>query len=267
MTESASVHPTAVVEPGAKLGAGAVVGPQCWVGSEVELGERVVLVSHVAVAGRTSIGAGTRVYPFASLGHPPQDRKYRGEPSRLVIGREAVIREHVTMNPGTAGGGMETVVGDHNLFMAGCHVAHDCRIGDHVVLANHATLGGHVTIGDHVILGGLSAVHQFVRIGRHAMVGGMSGVEHDVVPFGLVLGERAHLAGLNLVGLRRHGFSRDDVARLGETYQILFRAGGALLDRVGEVEATYPGDPLVAEIVRFIRDPSGRGVLVPADGG
>ena len=152
MTESASVHPTAVVEPGAKLGAGAVVGPQCWVGSEVELGEGVVLVSHVAVAGRTSIGAGTQVYPFASLGHPPQDRKYRGEPSRLAIGGEAVIREHVTMNPGTAGGGMETVVGDHGLFMAGCHVAHDCRIGDHVVLANHATLGGHVTIAE----GGLS---------------------------------------------------------------------------------------------------------------
>ncbi|MBM3557877.1 MAG: acyl-ACP--UDP-N-acetylglucosamine O-acyltransferase, partial [Alphaproteobacteria bacterium] len=188
-----AIHPTAVIENGAKIAEGVEIGPFCHVGARVELGPQVKLKSHVVVAGRTRIGAGTVVFPFASIGHQPQDLKYAGEDSELVVGARCLIREHVTMNPGTKGGGMLTQVGDDCLFMAGAHVAHDCRIGNHVILVNHATLGGHVTIQDYAILGGLSAVHQFARIGKHAMVGGMTGVENDVIPYGSVIGNRAHL--------------------------------------------------------------------------
>src|SRR5579859_6258438 len=164
------IHPTAIIEPGARLAEGVKVGPYCHVGPEVELAEGVVLHAHAVVAGRTSVGAGTRIFPFASIGHEPQDLKYAGEASRLIIGRNNTIREHVTMNPGTAGGGMETIVGDGCLFMVGAHVAHDCRIGNNVVMANNATLGGHVVVADNAVLGGLSAVHQFVRISQNAMI-------------------------------------------------------------------------------------------------
>ena len=196
----AAVHATAVVDTQAKLGADVFVGPFCMVGPEVTLDEGVVLHSHVVVAGRTRIGARTQIFPFASIGHPPQDLKYAGEPSELVIGADNRIREQVTMNPGTQGGGMVTRIGDRCLFMVGAHVAHDCQLGNGVIMANNATLAGHVTVGDNAIIGGLSAVHQFVRIGRNAMIGGMSGVEHDVIPFGLVLGDRARLSGLNIIG-------------------------------------------------------------------
>src|ERR1700739_1226866 len=179
------IHPTAIVAPGAMLAEDVVIGPYCVVGDNAVLGPRVTLRSHVVVDGRTTIGEGTRVFPFASIGLEPQDLKYRGERSELVIGRNNTIREYVTMNPGTEGGGMVTRIGDDCLFMVGAHVAHDCQIGDHVIMANNATLGGHVTLGDYVVIGGLSAVHQFVRIGAHAMIGGMSGVENDVIPFGM----------------------------------------------------------------------------------
>ncbi|MEX0760145.1 MAG: acyl-ACP--UDP-N-acetylglucosamine O-acyltransferase, partial [Tistlia sp.] len=215
----ASVHATAIVEAGARLGEGVEVGPFCLVGPEVELGDRVKLHSHVVVAGRTSIGAGTAIFPFASLGHAPQDLKYAGEASRLEIGRDNVIREQVTMNPGTAGGGLLTRVGDGCLFMVGAHVAHDCPVGDRVILANNATLAGHVQVGEQAIVGGLSAVHQFVRIGRHAMIGGMSGIEHDVIPYGLAMGERARLGGLNLVGLKRRGYERGQIQGMLAAYQ------------------------------------------------
>ncbi len=195
-----SIHATAIVEPGAKLADDVRIGPYCVIGAEVELAEQVELVSHVVIAGRTRIGAGTKIYSFASLGGPPQDLKYKGEPSALIIGAKNVIREQVTMNPGTAGGGMVTRVGNNGLFMVGAHVAHDCKLGNNVIMANNATLGGHVEVGDHAILGGLCAVHQFVRIGPHAMIGGMSGVEHDVIPYGLVKGDRARLSGLNYGG-------------------------------------------------------------------
>ena len=178
----ATIHPTAIVDPRARIAAGVSLGPYCVVGPEAVLEEDVELVSHVALSGRTVVGAGTRIFPFASIGHQPQDLKYKGEPSRLEIGRRNVIREHVTMNPGTSGGGMLTKVGDGCLFMVGAHVAHDCRIGDSVIMANNATLAGHVTIEDYAILGGLSAVHQYVRIGKHAMIGGVTGVERDVIP-------------------------------------------------------------------------------------
>jgi UDP-N-acetylglucosamine acyltransferase len=199
------IHPTAIVAGGARLAEDVVIGPYCVVGDNVVLGAGVRLLSHVVVDGRTSVGEGTRIFPFVSIGLEPQDLKYRGEASTLVIGRHNTIREHVTINPGTAGGGMVTRIGDHCLLMVGAHVAHDCQLGDHVIMANNATLAGHVVVEDYALLGGLSAVHQFVRIGRHAMIGGMSGVERDVIPYGQVMGDRARLTGLNIIGMQRRG--------------------------------------------------------------
>ena len=260
---TAFIHPGAVVDPAARLGEGVWIGPFCCVGADVELGDGVRLVSHVVVDGRTRIGAGTCVYPFAALGTPPQDLKYHGEPSELVIGRNNRIREHVTMNPGTEGGGMLTKVGDNCLFMVGSHVAHDCLIGDNVILANNATLAGHVVVGDFAILGGLSAVHQFVRIGHHAMIGGMSGVESDVIPYGLVMGDRARLSGLNLVGLERRGYGRDVIQALRAAYRMLFGPEGTLAERVDEVECAYQGNAAVSDVVAFMRTKSSRAICQP----
>ena len=262
----AKIHPTAIVEPGASIGADVAIGPYCCVGADVKLGARVQLHSHIVVAGRTEIGEDTRVFPFASIGHPPQDLKYKGEPSTLVIGRDNVIREHVTMNPGTEGGGMVTRIGDGCLFMVGSHVAHDCNIGDHVIMANNATLGGHVEIGDFAILGGLSAVHQFVRIGRHAMIGGMSGVEQDVIPYGSVMGDRARLSGLNIVGLKRRGFSRENIHALRTAYRLLFAQEGAFAERLDDVVEMFESNETVMEIVSFMRAASSRGVCQPKSG-
>ncbi len=261
-----SVHSSAVVDPAARLGEGVVIGPFCCVGAQVELADGVRLISHAVVEGRTRIGAGTVVYPFAVLGTPPQDLKYRGEPSELVIGAGNRIREHVTMNPGTEGGGMITSVGDNGLFMVGCHVAHDCRLGDNVILANNATLAGHVVVGDYAILGGLSAVHQFVRIGPHAMIGGMSGVENDVIPYGLVMGERARLSGLNLVGLERRGYSRDDVQALRSAYRMLFGPEGTLAERLEEVARSFQHHRVVSDIVAFIKAKASRAICQPRTG-
>jgi UDP-N-acetylglucosamine acyltransferase len=207
------IHPTAIIAPGARVADDVAIGPYCVIGEHVALAAGVSLKSHVVVEGRTTIGERTRVFPFASIGHEPQDLKYDGEESALEIGHDNTIREHVTMNPGTAGGGLVTRVGNHCLFMVGAHVAHDCQIGDHVILVNNATLAGHVVMEDYAILGGLSAVHQFVRVGRHAMIGGMSGVERDVIPYGQVMGDRARLNGLNIICMQRRGFSRDDIHR------------------------------------------------------
>ena len=262
----ADIHPTAVVDPAAVLADGVSIGPYCVVGPEVRLGPDVRLMSHVVVDGDTEIGAGCVVYPFASLGLIPQDLKYRGEAARLAVGRNNTIREYVTMNIGTRGGGMETKVGDDCLFMVGAHVAHDCRIGDRVIMANNATLAGHVTVEDHAILGGLSAVHQFVRIGRHAMVGGMSGVEQDVIPFGSVSGDRAHLMGLNLVGLKRHGFARDDIHTLRNAYRLLFADEGTLGERMSDVDEVFGSCPPVEAILAFMRHDSSRGLCQPRDG-
>ena len=259
----AYIHPTAVVEPGARLAETARIGPYCVVGSEVELQDGVELVSHVVAAGRTVVGAETRVFPFASIGHQPQDLKYQGEKSRLEIGRRNIVREHVTMNPGTAGGGMLTRVGDGCLFMVGAHVAHDCRLGDNVIMANNATLAGHVAIGDFAILGGLSAVHQFVRVGKHAMIGGVTGVERDVIPYGQVVGDRARLVGLNIVGMQRRGFSRDQVQALRTAYQMLFGEAGTLAERVDEVARQFVDVEAVRDIVEFIRADSQRGLCRP----
>lgn len=258
-----AIHPTAIVESGAKLGEEVTIGPYCIVGPEVELGEGVGLTSHVVVAGRTIIGPNTRIYPFASIGHPPQDLKYKGESSRLVIGANNVIREYVTMNPGTEGGGMVTQVGNNGLFMIGAHVAHDCKIGNHVVMANNATLAGHVEVGDWAILGGLSAVHQFVRVGHHAMIGGMSGVDRDVIPYGSVMGDRARLSGLNVVGLKRRRFSRESIHALRTAYRLLFAQEGAMAERLADVEAMFGDNEPVMDIVNFIRFDSSRAMCQP----
>ncbi len=257
------VHTSAVIEDGATLGENARVGPFCVVGSEVALGDGVELVSNVVVAGRTKIGANTRVYPFASIGHPPQDLKYKGEASQLMIGCNNVIREHVTINPGTDGGGLLTSIGNNCLFMVGAHVAHDCRISDHVILVNNATLAGHVVVDEWAIVGGLSAVHQFVRIGRHAMIGGMSGVENDVIPYGSVLGNRAHLSSLNIVGLKRRGFSRDVIHDLRKAYRLIFAPEGTLSERLDDVYDLFVDNEPVMEIVDFIRADSSRAICQP----
>ncbi|MEK9662091.1 MAG: acyl-ACP--UDP-N-acetylglucosamine O-acyltransferase [Alphaproteobacteria bacterium] len=260
------IHPTAIVADGAKLGNGVTVGPYCIVGADVVLGDRVTLQSHVVVEGHTRIGEGTQILSFAAIGNPPQDLKYHGEPSELVIGANNTIREHVTMNPGTEGGGMLTSVGDNCLFMVGSHVAHDCHIGNNVILANNATLAGHVTVGDFAIIGGLSAVHQFVRIGAHAIVGGMSGVENDVIPYGSAMGERARLRGLNLVGLQRRDFSRDQIHTLRTAYRLLFAQEGTMVERVEDVVRLHGGNEAVDEIVAFIRGDTSRAILQPKQG-
>jgi UDP-N-acetylglucosamine acyltransferase len=257
------IHPTAVVEKGADVAEGAVVGPYCVVGPDVVIETGVKLLSHVVVTGRTKIGANSTIFPFASVGHQPQDLKYHGEPSRLEIGRNTILREHVTVNPGTEGGGMVTRIGDNCLLMIGAHVAHDCLIGDHVILVNNATLGGHVEIGDWAILGGLSAVHQFVRIGRHAMIGGMSGVEADVIPYGSVVGNRAHLAGLNLVGLKRRNFSRDTIHNLRRAYRLIFAQEGTLVERLADVADLFSTVEPVMEIVQFMSGDSSRSICQP----
>ncbi len=258
-----NIHPTAVVDPAAEIEDGVEIGPYCCVGAGVRLGEGVVLRSHVVVEGHTRIGAETEIYPFAAIGLRPQDLKYEGEDSELLIGCRNTIREYVTMNPGTRGGGMVTRVGDDNLFMVGAHVAHDCQIGNHVIMANNATLAGHVVVGDYAIIGGLAAVHQFVRIGPHAMVGGMSGVEHDIIPYGSVMGGRAWLTGLNLIGLKRRGFSKEDIRNLRTAYRLLFAEEGVLSERIDDVADRFANSPAVMDIVDFMRAESARGLTQP----
>ena len=257
------LHPTAVVDPKATLGNDVSVGPYCVVGPDVQLGDKVQLVSHVVVTGRTKIGQGTVVYPFASIGHRPQDLKYHDEKSSLEIGSNNQIREYVTMSPGTEGGGMVTRVGNEGLYMIGVHVAHDCQIGDRVVMANNATLAGHVIIGDYAVIGGLAAVHQFVRIGAYAMIGGMSGVENDVIPYGMVKGERAHLSGLNVVGLERRGFKRDDIHSLRSAYRMLFASEGTMAERIEDVADRYKDQSLIDSMVEFIRLRGSRALCQP----
>lgn len=228
------------------------------------IGEGTVLKSHVAIAGNTTIGKNCTIFPFASLGHAPQDLKFHGEASTLTIGDNVTIREHVTMNPGTEGGGMKTSVGNNCLFMVGSHVAHDCKVGNNVILANNATLAGHVEVGDFAIIGGLAALHQFVRVGAHAMIGGMSGVEHDVIPYGSVMGERANLAGLNLVGLKRRGFDRDTIHALRNAYKTIFEDdAGTLAERTEKAKTTYGEVAAVMDILAFVNDKGSRSLCVP----
>jgi UDP-N-acetylglucosamine acyltransferase len=214
------------------------------------------------VAGRTTIGARTRVFPFASIGHQPQDLKYKGEPSTLEVGSDCLIREGVTMNPGTEGGGMATAVGNGCAFLANSHVGHDCRVGNNVIFSNNVMLAGHCTIGDYAILGGGAAVIQYARVGAHAFVGGMSGLENDLIPYGMALGNRAHLSGLNIIGLQRRGFSREDIHTLRRAYRLLFADEGTLVERLNDVEEEFDL-PIVKEIVSFIREGGKRSLCVP----
>lgn len=261
-----SIHPTAIIDQDAKIAGDVEIGPYCVVGAHVDLRAGVKLHSHVVIDGRTEIGERTSVFPFASLGHKPQDLKYKGEASRLVIGSDCVIREHVTINPGTEAGGLLTSIGDRCLIMVAAHVAHDCRIGNDVILVNNVTLAGHCSIGNHVIMAGLSGAHQFVRIGDHAFVGGMSGLENDLIPFGMAIGNRAHLAGLNLVGLKRRGFSRDQIHALRNAHKMLFSGPGNLKANLSDVETEFAGDDNVMAIVNFIREGEDRAICTPRQG-
>lgn len=260
---SASIHPSAVVESGANIAAGCQIGPFCHVGPEVTLHEGVVLKSHAVVTGLTEIGAETVIFPFANIGDIPQDLKYAGEKTQLVVGKRNRIREGVTMNTGTDGGGGITRVGDDNLFMTGAHVGHDAIVGNHVVVANQSAIAGHCIIEDGVIIGGLSGIHQFVRIGRGAIIGAVTMVTNDVIPYGLVQGPRGALDGLNLVGLKRRGVAKEDITALRAAYQALAQGEGAFQERARRLSEEAPNSQYVRDVVDFVLKGSDRSFLTP----
>ncbi len=259
---TAEIHPTALVEEGARIGPGCRIGPFCTVGPKVVLGAGVVIKSHAVVTGITEIGDETVIFPFAVVGEIPQDLKYRGEETRLVVGRRNRIREGATLNLGTEGGGGVTRVGDDCLFMTGAHVGHDAQVGNRVIMANQAALGGHCVIEDDVIIGGLSGIHQFVRIGRGAIVGAVTMVTNDVIPFGLVQGPRGELDGLNLVGLKRRGVDRAEITALRAAYQALAQGEGSFQERARKL-AEESDSAHVRELAEFILSNSDRSFLTP----
>jgi UDP-N-acetylglucosamine acyltransferase len=260
-TGHADIHPTAIVARGAELGEGVRIGPYCTIGPNVTIGDRAELVSHVVVDGHTHIGSEVILYPFCTVGLAPQDLKYAGQPTRCEIGARTQVREHCTIHRGSVSGKGITTVGADCLLMAVAHVAHDCTLGDHVIVANNAVMGGHVSIADHAVIGGAAAIHQFVRIGRAAMIGGVSGVEADVIPFGSVIGNRARLAGLNVVGLKRRGFDKSQIQLLHTAFRTLFRHEGVFAQRLAETRARYSGEALIGEVLAFIDAPSHRGLI------
>jgi UDP-N-acetylglucosamine acyltransferase len=264
-----NIHISAVVSEKAIIGENVSIGPYCIVGDNVSLGDNIILKSHVVIDGITEIGSNTEIFPFASIGLAPQDLKYNGEESKLIIGKNNKIREYVTLQPGTAGGGMITKIGDNCLFMASSHVAHDCKLGNNVIMANNATLGGHVEIGDFAVIGGLAAIHQFVRIGAYAMIGGMSGIERDVIPYGLALGERASLAGLNFVGMKRQGLASESMHAIRNAYKMLFNVRNNednFEERLKKISAEYHENINVMEIVKFLDMDSSRAICQPKNG-
>jgi len=254
---------SARVAPEARIGDGVEIGPYCIVGPEVELGRAVRLVAHVHVTGSTTIGEGTVVYPFSSLGTPPQSVHYRGGKTRLVIGAHCELRESVTMNTGTEDGGGVTTIGERCYFMVGSHVGHDCSVGNNVTLANNTVLGGHVSVGDFTFLGGHVAIHQFVRIGEGVMMAGMSAARDDIIPFGFALGQTGALVGLNIVGLRRRGATRPQMHQLRRAYRSLFFVEGRIAERIEAIARDFAGDPLVEKIVAFARAESKRPLMRP----
>jgi len=256
------IHPSAVIEEGAQIDPSAQVGPFCVVGPQVRLGPGVELKSHVVVTGQTQIGADTQIFPFAVIGEIPQDLKFKGEDSRLEIGARNRIREHVTMNAGTEGGGGLTKIGDDGLFMAGCHIAHDARVGDRVIVVNSAAVAGHCVLEDDVIVGGLSGIHQFVRVGQGAIIGAVTMVTNDVIPYGLVQAERGKLDGLNLVGLKRRGVARSDITALRAAFQMLAQGEGTFHDRAARLGAETDS-AYVRRIVDFVMADSDRSFLTP----
>ena len=259
----AEIHKSAIVEDGARIGSGVRIGPYSIIERDVVLEDDVVIHSHVVVNGHTTIGAGTQIYPFASIGGPPQDTSFRGEATTVVVGPNCIIREHVTINRGTARGRGETRVGANCFLMMSAHVAHDCVVADRVVLVNNAMIGGHVEVGEHAILSGMTAVQQHCRIGAHAFVGGLSGVNADVIPFVMALGERAELGGLNVVGLKRRNFDRHTIHALRGAYQAIFNGGGSRAERVDRVAQKYADVAPVMMMVDFVRKSGDRPLCLP----
>ena len=254
--KNTSIHPDAKISSSAKIGTYTVIGPK------VEIGENVEVFSHVNISGDTKIGSGTKIFPFASIGTSPQDLKFKGEHTKLEIGKNNIIREYVTINPGTDGGGGITKIGNNCLFMISSHIAHDCQIGNNVIIANNVPLGGHVTIEDNVVIGGNSAVQQFTRIGKLAMIGGMTGVLKDVIPFGLSIGNRNYLQGLNLIGLRRANYNNKDILGLSEAYKKIF-ATKNLTDNLNKLNGSFKENPLVKDVIEFITKDKKRSICTP----
>ena len=258
------IHKTSIIDRNAKISQTAKIGPYTIIGSNVEIGDEVEIHSHVNIVGNTKVGKGTKIFPFASIGTQPQDLKYKGEKNSLVIGKNNIIREYVTINPGTKAGGTITKVGDNCLFMISSHVAHDCQIGNNVVIANNVPLGGHVIIEDSVIIGGNSAVQQFTRIGRLAMVGGMTGVLKDVIPFGLSFGNRNYLKGINLIGLRRNKYENKKIMELNEAYKKIFSSKN-LHKNLSKINGEFKGNKLVQEVTEFISKDKKRPICSPLE--
>ena len=256
------IHNSSVIDKKAKISNNVKIGPFCYVGPNVEISENVELISNVHIDGTTSIGQGTRVFPFASIGTEPQDLKYKREKNSLIIGQNNIIREYVTINPGTEGGGSKTIIGNNCLFMISSHVAHDCKVGNNVIIANNVPLGGHVEIEDSVVIGGNSAVQQFTRIGRLAMIGGMTGVLHDVIPYGLSTGNRNSLQGLNLIGLRRAKFENKDILGLSEAYKEIF-ATKNINENISKLNGSFQENPLVKNVIDFITKDKKRSICTP----
>lgn len=263
---SASIHPTAIVDSGAKLGAGVQIGPFCHVGPDVVLGDGVELASHVVVAGATTIGSQTKVFPHTTLGMPPQNVRHKGGRTTLTIGSNCLIRECVTMNTGTDTSRGATTVGDGGMFMAYSHIAHDCIVGNNVTFANSATLAGHCEVGDNVIIGGLTAVHQFVRIGHHAFVGGCSAIVGDVIPYGMAEGNKARLRGFNIIGMKRSGFARADLAVMRQAYRVIFDRQHPLTENLERAAAEFGGSSAVIDMIEFMRSRGKRYFTVPPRG-
>ena len=255
------IHQTAIIDKKAKISMNVEIGPYCVVGPNVEIGENNIIQSHVSIFGNTKIGNGNKIYPFVSI-NEPQDLKYDGESTNLIIGNNNKIREYVTMNPGTIGGGGQTVIGDNCLFMISSHVAHDCKVGNNVIIANNVPLGGHAIIEDNVVIGGNSAVQQFTRIGKMAMIGGMTGVLHDVIPYGLSTGNRNSLQGINLIGLRRAKFENKDILGLSEAYKEIF-ATKNLTENISKLNSSFQDNQLVKNVIDFITKDKKRSICTP----
>ncbi|MFL2883088.1 MAG: acyl-ACP--UDP-N-acetylglucosamine O-acyltransferase [Pelagibacteraceae bacterium] len=256
------IHKSSIIDSKAKISNGVKMGPFCYIGPEVELGEGVELISNVHIEGNTKIGKGTKIFPFASIGTQPQDLKFNNEKNSLTIGENNLIREYVTINPGTAGGGSKTIIGNNCLFMISSHIAHDCKIGNNVIIANNVPLGGHVIIEDSVVIGGNSAVQQFTRIGRLAMIGGMTGVLKDVIPFGLSIGNRNYLQGLNLIGLRRKKYENKKIIGLDKAYKEIFSSKN-LHENLSKINGEHKGNELVNEVIAFIEKDKKRPICSP----
>ena len=256
------IHKSSIIDSKAKISTGVKIGPFCYIGPNVTLDENVEIISNVHIEGNTKIGKETKIYPFASIGTTPQDLKFKGEETSLQVGEKNVIREYVTINPGTKGGGGKTIIGNNNLLMISSHVAHDCHIGNNVVIANNVPLGGHVTIEDSVVIGGNSAVQQFTRIGRLAMIGGMTGVLKDVIPFGLSFGNRNYLRGINLIGLKRKKYNNKEILELDSAFKKIF-SNSNLHENLTKINGEYKGNDLVTEVINFISKDKKRPICTP----